>query len=204
MKQIITLSAILFCMATGLIAQPHSVMTFAGPSHFGVESMDAWQDNESDTILFMMTSGTEADITIPSLTYEALNYTIPSFTIHGAKFAFNMTTHNAEFAEQTFSETIVADGEEKTVTGISFSATYNGAARQLSIRMVMKYGRMPLPVMFTITADYVSPSSAIDGISADENVSSSRRGTYTITGSQVAGTPAAGIYVVDGKKVLVR
>ena len=203
MKRFITLCSILLCMAGGLMAQPHSVMTFAGPSRFGVESMDAWQDNETDTILFMMTSGTEADITIPSLTYEALNYTIPSFTIHGAKFTFNMSTHNAEFADQTFSETIHADGEEKTVTGVSFTATYNGTARQLSIHMVMKYGRMPLPVTFSITADYVSPSSAIDGISADANVSSSRQGIYTLAGQSIVHA-GRGLVIAGGRKVLLK
>ena len=49
----ITLSMCSFMLAN---AQSHGVMKFAGPSTFGVAAMDAWQDNECDTILFQMNS----------------------------------------------------------------------------------------------------------------------------------------------------
>ena len=164
--------------------------------------MDAWQENETDTILFLMTSGSEADITLPALTYNDLNYTIPSFTIHGATFAFNMSTHNAEFAEQEFSETFTVDGEEKRASG-TLTATYDGSARQFRLTVVMSYGRMPLPVSYSLTADYVSPSSAISSINTDGMSSSVTSRVYNLKGQHI-GTTQRGINVVGGRKVLLR
>ena len=200
MRQTITLFAILSMAFLTCVAQPRTTMRFAGPSTFGVAAMNAWQDNETDTILFMMTSGTEADITLPSLTYNALNYTIPSFTIHGATFTFDMTTHNAVFSEQKFSETLIVDGEEKVASG-TLTATYAGAARQFTLEVVMSYGRMPLPVTYRITADYVSPSTAIEAVG--DAVSSASNSAYDLSGRRITGA-TKGLIIVDGKKVLVR
>lgn len=196
------LCAVLLCLSTCLSAQPHSAMKFAGPSTFGVAAMDAWQENETDTILFLMTSGSEADITLPALTYNALDYTIPSFTIHGATFAFNMSTHNAEFAEQEFSETFTVDGEEKTSTG-TLTATYDGSARQFRLTVVMSYGRMPLPVTYSLTADYVTPATAIRTVGADIQSSADAHPVYNIIGQPIA-TAQRGINIIGGRKVLVK
>ena len=59
MKKTFTLFAIFLVCITAM-AQ-HGEMKFAGPSKFGVEAMNAWQDNETDTIVFKMNSVTEAD-----------------------------------------------------------------------------------------------------------------------------------------------
>jgi hypothetical protein len=134
-----TILIVLTTMFSNLLmsAQSHGAMKFAGPSTFGVAAMDAWQDNESDTILFLMNSASDADITIPAMYYKAMQLTIPSFTIHGAQFSMDYTTRNATFDEQTFEETVVVDGEEKQITGTSFSAFYNHAEKVFELQMVI-------------------------------------------------------------------
>ena len=123
MKKILTLFAVIL-ISVAAMAQP-AAMKFAGPAKFGVEAMDAWQDNESDTIVFKMNDATNGDITLPAFTYNAMKLTIPSFTIHGLKFDFDATTRNATFPEQEYKETIIVDGVEKAITGYSFSGSYN-------------------------------------------------------------------------------
>jgi len=183
------------------MAQPRNVMKFAGPSTFGVEAMNAWQDNENDTILFQMNSTTDADITIPALTYHALQLTIPSFTIHGATFSFDFTTHNAVFENQTFEETLIVDGVEKKITGYSFNALYNHADHQFDLQMVISYGKMPVQVTYKISAAYITPETSI----TTPTVTSSNRSqsVYNSAGQSVT-LSHRGLYIMDGRKVWIR
>ena len=184
-------------------AQSHGAMKFAGPSTFGVAAMDAWQDNESDTILFLMNSVSDADITIPAMYYKAMQLTIPSFTIHGAQFSMDYTTRNATFDEQTFEETVVVDGEEKQITGTSFSAFYNHAEKVFELQMVISYGRMPFPVTYSIKAAYVSPETGIyDVRSQKEDVRGDN--SYDLNGSRINAIPSGKIIIQGGKKILIR
>jgi len=184
-------------------AQSHGAMKFAGPSTFGVAAMDAWQDNESDTILFLMNSASDADITIPAMYYKAMQLTIPSFTIHGAQFSMDYTTRNATFDEQTFEETVVVDGEEKQITGTSFSAFYNHAEKVFELQMVISYGRMPFPVTYSIKAAYVSPETGIyDVRSQKEDVRGDN--SYDLNGSRINTIPSGKIIIQGGKKILIR
>jgi hypothetical protein len=184
-------------------AQSHGAMKFAGPSTFGVAAMDAWQDNESDTILFLMNSASDADITIPAMYYKAMQLTIPSFTIHGAQFSMDYTTRNATFDEQTFEETVVVDGEEKQITGTSFSAFYNHAEKVFELQMVISYGRMPFPVTYSIKAAYVSPETGIyDVRSQKEDVRGDN--SYDLNGSRINAIPSGKIIIQGGKKILIR
>lgn len=194
MKKFFTLITFL-CLTMVAMAQP-SAMKFEGPSRFGVAIMDAWQDNETDTIVFTMTSSTEADITMPAMTYNAMGLTIPSFTIHGVKFEYDMTIHDAVFAEQTYAETITVDGVEKTITGKKFTATYSrSAGNRFTLSTTFKYGNMPLDVTYSIDAVYVTPT-AIEGIVTDGKSVA----IYDLMGRQVC-TPQTGrIYIVNGKK----
>ena len=183
-------------------AQSHGAMKFAGPSTFGVAAMDAWQDNESDTILFLMNSVSDADITIPAMYYKAMQLTIPSFTIHGATFSMDYTTRNATFDEQTFEETIVVDGEEKQIKGTSFSAFYNHAEKVFSLQMVISYGKMPFPVTYSIQAEYVSPETGIyDVRSQKEDVRGDK--SYDLNGLSLP-MRSARIIIQGGKKILMR
>lgn len=183
-------------------AQSHGAMKFAGPSTFGVAAMDAWQDNESDTILFLMNSVSDADITIPAMYYKAMQLTIPSFTIHGATFSMDYTTRNATFDEQTFEETIVVDGEEKQIKGTSFSAFYNHAEKVFTLQMVISYGRMPFPVTYSIKAEYVSPETGIyDVRSQKEDVRGDK--SYDLNGLSLP-MRSARIIIQGGKKILMR
>ena len=205
MKKFLLTSLMIVFSVLAIHAQSHGVMKFAGPSTFGVSAMDAWQDNESDTILFLMNSVSDADITIPAMFYKAMQLTIPSFTIHGATFSMDYTTRNATFVEQTFQETAIVDGEEKQITGISFSAFYNHAEKAFELQIVFSYGKMPFPVTYSIKAAYVSPETGIvDVRSQKEDV----RGNYNLSGLSLplggVGRNSSQILIRGGKKMLMR
>ncbi len=210
-KILLTVSLIVFSII-GMNAQSHGVMKFAGPSTFGVAVMDAWQDNESDTILFQMNSVSDADITIPAMYYKAMQLTIPSFTIHGAQFSMDYTTRNATFAEQTFSETITVGEAEKQITGTSFSAFYNHAEKVFELQMVISYGNMPFPVTYSVRAAYVSPETGIIEVKSQESRVKSQGETvksnsvYDLSGRQVSSHRVGSVRILiqDGKKMLIR
>ena len=197
MKKTFTLLTFLFACLTAM-AQ-HGEMKFAGPSKFGVEAMDAWQDNESDTIVFKMNSTSEADITLPALTYEAMKTTIPSFTIHNLKFDYDMTTRNASFPEQEYEETIKVGDEEKTVKGSSFTTVYNATEKSFKITTKLSYGRMPVVVTYIIDAVYVNDkTTGINSVAA----SKVQPIYFDLSGRKVAEPKANGIYIVNGKKMM--
>jgi len=211
MKNFLLTILMIVISVPAMLAQPHGAMKFVGPSTFGVAAMDAWQDNEKDTILFLMNSGSDADITIPAMFYKAMNLTIPSFTIHGAQFSMDYTTRNATFAEQTFEETITVEGEEKQIKGTSFSAFYNHAEKVFELQLVVSYGKMPFPVTYSVKATYVSPetgiaslTSPLNGGSQGYNLSGMHMNTNTLPLREGQGVGLRGIYIINGKKMLMR
>ncbi len=204
MKNFLLTILMIVISVPAMLAQPHGAMKFVGPSTFGVAAMDAWQDNENDTILFLMNSGSDADITIPAMFYKAMNLTIPSFTIHGAQFSMDFTTRNATFAEQTFEETIVVDGEEKQITGTSFSALYNHAAKLFELQLIISYGRMPFPVTYSIKAEYVSPETGIAEIVSPYPSRKNGENRYELSGLRTNTVPSGRVIIQGGKKMLMR
>ena len=165
MKKTFTLFTILFACLTAM-AQ-HGEMKFAGPSKFGVEEMNAWQENEKDVIIFKMNNTSEADITLPALTYNKMKVTIPSFTIHNLKFDYDMATRNASFPEQEYEETFKVGDEEKTVKGSSFNAEYNATEKSFKITTKLSYGKMPVVVTYIIDAVYVKEeTTGINSVAA--------------------------------------
>ena len=204
MKNFLLTILMIVISVPAMLAQPHGAMKFVGPSTFGVAAMDAWQDNENDTILFLMNSGSDADITIPAMFYKAMNLTIPSFTIHGAQFSMDFTTRNATFAEQTFEETIVVDGEEKQIKGTSFSALYNHAAKLFELQLIISYGRMPFPVTYSIKAEYVSPETGIAEIVSPYPSRKNGENRYELSGLRTNSVPSGRVIIQGGKKMLMR
>lgn len=204
MKNFLLTILMIVISVPAMLAQSHGAMKFAGPSTFGVAAMDAWQDNESDTILFLMNSASDADITIPAMFYKAMNLTIPSFTIHGAQFSMDYTTRNATFAEQTFEEIAVVEGEEKQIKGTSFSAFYNHAEKVFELQTVISYGKMPFPVTYSIKAAYVSPETGIAEIISSSPLRESEEKVFHLSGRQVKTIPSGKIIIQGGKKILIR
>ena len=203
MKNFLLTILMIVISVPAMLAQPHGAMKFVGPSTFGVAAMDAWQDNEKDTILFLMNSGSDADITIPAMFYKAMNLTIPSFTIHGAQFSMDFTTRNAIFAEQTIEETLVVDGEEKQIKG-SFSAIYNHSAKQFELQLIISYGRMPFPVTYSIKAEYVSPETGIAEIVSPYPSRKNGENRYELSGLRTNSVPSGRVIIQGGKKMLMR
>lgn len=170
MKKFFTLLAALF-MATTMMGQMHGPMKFVGASNMSVSSTS--NDNPSDTILFEMADMATGHITLPAM--KGMQ-TIPSFTIRDLKFSMG-ADHVITFAQQPFSSSVTVGGEEKTITGTSFSGTYNMADHALSLTAVFKYGKMPLEMTYTIKSYYVK---AVSG-----GISVSVGGAYTYDNKSV-------------------
>ncbi len=195
MKRILSLFAGAVLCATA-IAQ-HGPMAFVGPSRFGVESMNAWQDNESDVVFLQVNGATDADITLPKMVYAAMNMTLPSFTIHGATFTYDMESRSVVFDEQTYSETIVVDDVEKAITGSSLTATYSHSDNTLSLTTRFSYGSMPMEITYIIeNAVYDSSVTGIEEMNAPQQ----RQQVFDLNGRRVIAPEAGRFYLINGKK----
>ena len=196
MKKFLSLLAgVTMCAAT--MAQHADPMAFAGPSRFGVEAMDAWQDNECDTIRLQLNGITDADIIMPAMTYNVMGLTIPSYTIHGATFSYDTETRNVVFDEQTYSETIMVGDVEKKITGYALTASYNHSDKTLSLTTRLSYGNMPVQVTYIIEqAAYVSSTSGIDEV----KTSPLNQQVFDLNGHKVAEPEAGHFYLINGKK----
>ncbi len=196
MKKILSLFAgVMMCAAT--MAQHTGPMAFAGPSRFGVEAMDAWQDNECDTVRLQLNGTTDADIIMPAMTYTVMGLTIPSYTIHGATFSYDTTTRNVVFDEQTYSETIMVSDVEKKITGYSLTASYSHSDKTFSLSTRLSYGNMPVQVTYIIEqAAYVTSTSGIDEV----NASQQHQQVFDLSGHRVVEPEAGHFYLINGKK----
>lgn len=152
MKRILTLVCAVLT-ATGIMAQMHDTMKFAGASTMSVMTTNI--ENPSDTVAFAMNGMTSGDITLPEMKGMS---TIPSFTIKNATFAMG-DNHVVSFPEQTFSATASVGGAEKQVSGTSLSGEYNMADNSLTLKVVFKYGAMPMALTYNVKAYYVKPVS---------------------------------------------
>lgn len=157
MKKIVTLLvAFMAAVSTSMAQGQHGAMKFSGKSSFSVASVTI--PVESDTVMYQAAGQNTADITIPSMTYQMGQNpeTIPSFVIHGVSYAMDMATMTANFTEQTFSETISVNNEDKQITGTSLVGAYkHDAFNTFTLTITFTYGRMPMPITYTIEAYYI-------------------------------------------------
>lgn len=71
--------------------------------------------------------------------------------------------HVITMADQTFATKVTVGGEEKDITGSSFTGTYNMADNSLTLKAVFKYGAMPFDMTYYIKAYYIKAvTSAIN------------------------------------------
>lgn len=175
MKKIFTL-IVAVLTATTMMAQMHGALKFAGKSSMNVATTNI--DNPSDTISFEMADMTSGNITLPAMKGGMMP--IPSFTISGAKFSMG-DNHVVTFDDQEFEATVTANGEQKTVAGSSLSGTYNMADNSMNLKVVFKYGVMPLPMTYNITAYYIKPvANAISVVVGGEYAYRNESVTYNV------------------------
>ena len=137
-------TAMLSAMAQG----GHTLMKFSGKATIDV-SGNTVSTLVSDTVKY---SG--SDVTLPEMRYGQM--VIPSFTIHGVQFSMDMSTKTVTFPDQTFHEAITVNGQEKEITGTSLTGTYaHDAYNTFTLKATFKYGDMPLPLTYNITAYYI-------------------------------------------------
>lgn len=153
------------------MGQMHGSLNFAGESTMKVSTMQL--ESKSDTIVFSMNSASTGDIKIPEM--KGGMQPIPSFTIKDATFTMG-ENHVVTFDEQTFSTTVTVDGVEKKVNGSSLTGEYNMADNSLSLKVVFKYGSMPLDMTYEVKAFYIKEISGevkvvVGGVYTYENKS---------------------------------
>ena len=139
-------------MLSAMAQGGHTLMKFSGKATIDV-SGNTVSTLESDTVKY---SG--SDVTLPEMRYGQL--VIPSFTIHGVQFSMDMSTMTVTFPDQQFNETIIVNGVEKEITGTSLAGTYaHDAYNTFTLKATFKYGAMPMPLTYNITAYYIKDYS---------------------------------------------
>lgn len=141
-----------------MMAQMHGALNFVGASTANVQTQNV--ESASDTVRFEMVSAAAGNITLPKIVND--NFVISSFTIENVAFAMG-ANHVITIADQTFATKVTVGGEEKDITGSSFTGTYNMADNSLTLKAVFKYGAMPFNMSYDIKAYYIKPvASAIN------------------------------------------
>lgn len=163
MKRIFTLVFAVLA-AIGMKAQMHGALNFVGASKVSV--MTTVIDNPSDTVSFVMNDMTTGSITLPAMKGMS---TIPSFTIENVKFSMG-ANHVVSFSDQTFTAKAEADGAEKQITGSSLSGEYNMADNSLTLKVVFKYGAMPMEMIYEIKSYYLKAISGAINVSVGRRV----------------------------------
>lgn len=139
-------------MLSAMAQGGHTLMKFSGKATIDV-SGNTVSTLVSDTVKY---SG--SDVTLPEMRYGQL--VIPSFTIHGVQFSMDMSTMTVTFPEQQFNETITVNGQEKAIVGTSLAGTYaHDAYNTFTLKATFKYGSMPMPLTYNITAYYIKDYS---------------------------------------------
>ena len=135
-------------MLSAMAQGGHTPMKFSGKATIEVSGSTV-STLESDTVKY---SG--SDVTLPEMRYGQM--VIPSFTIHGVQFSMDMSTMTVTFPDQQFNETIIVNGVEKEITGTSLAGIYaHDAYNTFTLKATFKYGDMPLPLTYNITAYYI-------------------------------------------------
>ena len=135
-------------MLSAMAQGGHTLMKFSGKATIEV-SGNTVSTLVSDTVKYL-----GSDVTLPEMRYGQM--VIPSFTIHGVQFSMDMSTMTVTFPEQQFNETITVNGQEKAIVGTSLTGTYaHDAYNTFTLKATFKYGSMPMPLTYSITAYYI-------------------------------------------------
>lgn len=149
-------------------AQNHGDLKFAGASKFGIPSMDAYQDNETDTVVV---GDANSSITLPVMYYKTMGMTLPSIKFTNLKYNMEGTYPNMAFAwHQEYADTtvnVIVDGEaqEKHLKNVTLDAKYTHITQAFEVKVTMTYGSMPFPLTYTMSGSYVKPeTSAVETV----------------------------------------
>lgn len=192
MKKIFTLIVALVATLSAMAQGMHGPLNFVGKLDIEVQGNVVYSSTDSKVVY----SG--SDIILPEVPY-ASNMTMPSFAIHNVTFNFDKTTMAVVFPKQNISETITVNGVEKSIAG-TIEGSYSHTTNKMLLTVVFTYGSMPMPLTYTIDADY-QKESAVQGVS--EMVAEAGDGkVYSLDGKELKEVPAKGMYIVNGKKIV--
>ena len=156
MRKIFTLFVVSFFTLIASAQGHHAAaaMKFVGKANFSVSGVNV--PVESDTILYA-----GSDFTIPSMTYNMSGHdmTIPSFVITNTTFTGGYA--GVTWEDQTFTATTA---DSTTVNGSSLvgSFTHNSGIYNVKLTITFTYGKMPMPITYTIDGYYVKAYSTPD------------------------------------------
>jgi len=85
-------------------------------------------------------------------------------------------------------------------------AFVKGSSSRLIEGSYIEHNRGYLAVSSSAADDIVEATSGISNIPTDKNVETTRKGIYSLTGQKIPDgtTPRAGIYIQDGKKIIIK
>ena len=174
MRKIFTLFVVSFFTLIASAQGQHAAaaMKFVGKANFSVSSVNV--PVESDTILYA-----GSDFTIPSMTYSMAGHdmVIPSFVITNTTFTGGYA--GVTWEDQTFTAT-TTDGNTVNGSSLMGSFTHNNGIYNVKLSITFTYGKMPMPITYTIDSYYVKAYSTLLDATIDQTYQTAEAVTYNV------------------------